>query len=136
VIGHALVGWVLCAGTIGIAQAVWTLDTALVLHAIGAPIYFLAVSRHYFRRYRYTTPLQTAGAFIGFVMTIDFFVIGLVVNRKLEMFTSARDLAPVRVDLHLHMAHRTSHRARLGRRGCNTTRTAGRGMSPAVVSTR
>lgn len=87
-IGHAFVGWLLCAGTIGIAQAVWSLDTALVLHAIGAPIYFLAVSRHYFRRYTYTTPLQTAGAFIGFVMTIDLFVAGLVVNRNLEMFTS------------------------------------------------
>lgn len=87
-IGHAFVGWLLCAGTIGIAQAVWSLDTALVLHAIGAPIYFLAVSRHYFRRYTYTTPLQTAGAFIGFVMTIDLFVVGLVVNRNLEMFTS------------------------------------------------
>jgi hypothetical protein len=39
-------------------------------------------------RYTYTTPLQTAGAFIGLVMTIDFFVVGLVVNRNLEMFTS------------------------------------------------
>jgi len=88
VAGHAFVGWALCAATIGISRAVWGLDTALVLHAIGAPIYFFAVSRHYFGRYTYTTPLQTAGAFIGFVMTVDFFVVGLVINRSLEMFTS------------------------------------------------
>ena len=87
-LGHAFVGWALCAATIGVAQAVWNLDVALVVHAIGAPVYFFAVSRHYFRRYAYTTPLQTAVAFVGFVMMVDFFVVGLAVNGSLEMFTS------------------------------------------------
>ena len=87
-LGHAFVGWALCAATIGFGQAVWSLDVTLVVHAIGAPVYFFAVSRHYFRRYAYTTPLQTAVAFIGFVMTVDFFVVGLAINGSLEMFTS------------------------------------------------
>jgi hypothetical protein len=87
-LGHAFVGWALCGATIGIGQAIWNLDVALVLHAIGAPILFFAVSRHYFRRYAYTTPLQTATVFIGFVVTVDFFVVGLAINRSLEMFTS------------------------------------------------
>jgi hypothetical protein len=87
-LGHALVGWSLCAATIGIGQAVWSLDAALALHAVGAPVYFFFVSRHYFRRYTDTTPLQTAVVFVGFVMTVDFVVVGLVINRSLEMFTS------------------------------------------------
>lgn len=81
-------GWALCAATIGFGQAVWSLDVALGVHAIGAPVYFFAVSRHYFRRYAYTTPLQTAVAFTAFVMTVDFFVVGLAINGSLEMFTS------------------------------------------------
>jgi hypothetical protein len=87
-LGHAFVGWVLCAATIGFGQALWSLDVALVVHAIGAPVYFFAVSRHYFRRYAYTTPLQTAVAFVGFVMTVDFFVVALAINGSPEMFTS------------------------------------------------
>jgi len=35
-----------------------------------------------------TTPLQTAIVFITFVFGMDFFVVALLINRSLEMFTS------------------------------------------------
>jgi hypothetical protein len=42
----------------------------------------------YFTRFAYTTPLQTALAFTGFVVVVDFFLVALVVLRSLEMFAS------------------------------------------------
>jgi hypothetical protein len=52
-------------------MAVTSLQTALIVHAVGAPIFFFAVSTVYFGRFAYTTPLQTAFAFTGFVMLVD-----------------------------------------------------------------
>jgi hypothetical protein len=85
---HAFVGWALCAATIGIGMAVTTLNIALLIHAIAAPVFFALVSLVYFRRFNYTTPLGTAAIFTAFVMGMDFFVVALLINRSLEMFTS------------------------------------------------
>ena len=88
VLAHAFVGWMLCAATMGIGMAVTTLDNTLVIHAIGAPIFFAIVSLVYFRKFNFTTPLQTAVIFIAFVIAMDFFVVALLINRSFEMFTS------------------------------------------------
>ncbi len=85
---HAFIGWALCAATMGIGMAVTTLETTLIIHAIGAPIYFAAVSAVYFTRFRYTRPLPTALIFVGFVMVVDFFVVALLINKSLAMFAS------------------------------------------------
>jgi hypothetical protein len=85
---HAFVGWVLCAATMGIGMSVTSLNSALIIHAIAAPIFFVSVSLVYFRRFNYTTPLQTAFSFIAFVITMDFFVVALLINRSFEMFAS------------------------------------------------
>jgi hypothetical protein len=85
---HALVGWALCAATMGIGMATTTLENTLIIHAIGAPIFFTAVSLIYFNKFNYTSPLQTALIFVGFVITTDFFVVALLINRSLDMFAS------------------------------------------------
>jgi hypothetical protein len=85
---HALVGWALCAATMGIGMATTTLQTALIIHAAGAPIFFAAVSTFYFSRFHYTGPLATATAFVVFVIVVDFVVVGLLINRSLMMFAS------------------------------------------------
>lgn len=88
ILAHAFVGWALCAATMGVGMAVTSMETTLVIHAIGAPVFFLAVSLSYFGRFNYTPPLQTAAIFITFVIATDFFLVGLIINRSLEMFTS------------------------------------------------
>jgi hypothetical protein len=88
VVAHAFVGWLLCAATMGIGMAVTTLQAALIIHAIGAPIYFTAVSYVYFTRLNYTRPLQTALIFVGFVIVVDFLVVALLINKSLAMFGS------------------------------------------------
>ena len=85
---HAFVGWALCAATMGIGMATMSLQNALIIHAIGAPIIFTGVSLIYFKKFNYTTPSQTAILFVGFVITADFFVVALLINRSLEMFAS------------------------------------------------
>jgi hypothetical protein len=85
---HAFVGWAVCAATMGIGMTATSLQNTLIAHAIGAPIYFALVSLLYFKKFNYTTPLQTAMIFIGFVMVVDFFVVALLINRSLEMFAS------------------------------------------------
>jgi hypothetical protein len=59
----------------GIGRAVTTQQTTLI-------------SVVYFRKFAYTTPLVTALLFTGFVMVVDFLVVGPLINRSLEMFTS------------------------------------------------
>ena len=88
IFAHAFIGWVLCAATMGIGMATMTLEKTLIVHAIGAPIFFAVVSLIYFRKFNYTTPLQTAMIFDGFVIAVDFFVVALLINRSLEMFVS------------------------------------------------
>jgi len=85
---HAFVGWALCAATMGIGMAVVSLQTALIVHAIGAPIYFGVVSYVYFSRFGYTRPLPTAVIFVAFVMLVDFLVVALLINKSLTMFES------------------------------------------------
>jgi hypothetical protein len=88
VLAHAFVGWMLCAATMGIGMSVTTMNNTLIIHAIGAPIFFAGVSLFYFRKFNYTAPLQTALIFIAFVIGMDFFLVAMLINRSFEMFTS------------------------------------------------
>ena len=88
VLAHAFVGWMLCAATMGIGMTVTTLNTALLIHAIAAPIFFCGISLIYFRKFNYTAPLQTALYFLAFVVAMDFFVVAMLINRSFDMFTS------------------------------------------------
>lgn len=88
ILAHAFVGWALCAATMGIGMAVTSLNNALIIHAVAAPIFFAGISLVYFRKLNYTAPLQTASIFIAFVIGMDFFLVALIINRSLAMFTS------------------------------------------------
>ncbi len=85
---HAFIGWALCAATMGIGMATMSSNNALIVHAIGAPIFFTIISLNYFKKFNYTQPLQTALIFVCFVIVVDFFVVALIIIRSLEMFTS------------------------------------------------
>jgi hypothetical protein len=88
ILAHAFVGWALCFATIGIGRAVATMEITLIVHAILAPTFFAGISLVYFRKFNFTTPLQTATIFIAFVMAMDFFVVAMSILHSFEMFTS------------------------------------------------
>ena len=70
----------------GLGLTFLNLETTLLIHAIGAPIFFIVLSLIYFRKFSYTGPLTTAAIFIGFVILVDFFIVALMVNKSLDMF--------------------------------------------------
>jgi hypothetical protein len=88
ILAHAFVGWALCGATMGIGLATMTLENALIVHALAAPVFFTVISLIYFQKFNYTTPFQTALIFVGFVIAMDFFVVALLINRSLDMFAS------------------------------------------------
>jgi len=88
IVVHAFIGWAFCTATMVIGMAALSLESALIVHAIGAPIFFSIISLIYFNRFNYTSPLNTALIFVSFVIIVDFFVVALMINQSLEMFTS------------------------------------------------
>ena len=84
---HALIGWALCGATMGIGMAITSIENALIIHAIAAPIIFTTISLIYFKKFNYTTPLQTAIIFVSFVVFMDVFVVALLIEKSFEMFT-------------------------------------------------
>ncbi len=83
---YAFIGWTLCGVVMFIGTAVTSEFIALIIHAIAAPIIFAVVSSYYFKKYDFTTPLETAVLFVAFVVLMDFFIVALLINRSLGMF--------------------------------------------------
>ncbi len=88
VLGHALVGWALCATVMVIGLATMPPLEALLVHVLAAPLFFIFVSVFYFQRFAYTTGIQTACIFVLTIMAVDFFVVGLAINHSLTIFSS------------------------------------------------
>jgi len=88
ILGLGLVGWALCGAIMFVGMSLTSLATTLNIHAAGAPVIFGVISWIYFKRWHFTSPLATALAFLGIVLFMDFFLVALVINHSLEMFTS------------------------------------------------
>ena len=88
VLAHAFVAWALCTASMLIGMATMSIEGALIVHAIAAPVIATIVSLVYFKKFNYTSPLTTALIFVSFVIVVDFFLIALIINRSLEMFAS------------------------------------------------
>ena len=85
---HTLVAWALCGAIIAIGRQLWTMETTLIVHAIGVPIIFLIVSLIYFTYFNYTTPLQTATIFTLSAVFLDLIVVASIIEKSYEMFGS------------------------------------------------
>jgi len=85
---HAFVGWGICGAIIGIGRIVTSMEITLILHAIGAPVFFAIIAFIYFKNFNYTTPLQTAVIFVSFVIFVDVFLVALFIEKNFAMFTS------------------------------------------------
>jgi hypothetical protein len=88
VLAFALIAQMLCWGIMVIGQMVTSLENTLIAHAIGAPIIAIGVSSIYFKKFNYTTPLQTAIIFASVVIAMDVFIVALLIEKSFEMFTS------------------------------------------------
>ena len=85
---HAIVGWAFCGAIIGIGRQIFSMQTTLLLHAIGAPVGFALLSLFYFRKFGFTSPIQTAALFLSMVIALDLFLVAPVFERSFAMFSS------------------------------------------------
>lgn len=85
---HAFIGWAICAAIMGICMKVTSMENTLIIHAIGGPLGFIILSLVYFKKFNYTTPMQTALIFIGFIIFMDFFLVALLIEKSFAMFNS------------------------------------------------
>lgn len=85
---HGIVGWAVCGLVMMVLLNYTTIYMALIIHFIAAPFIFLAISNFYFYRFDYTSPLLTALFFTLIVITLDFFIVGMLIENSLEMFES------------------------------------------------
>ncbi len=85
---YGLAGWLCCLAVMGICMSTLPLERALIVHAAAAPVLFVILSFHYFRKHPTPGPFQTACLFTGLVFMMDFIVVALAINRSLAMFSS------------------------------------------------
>ena len=85
---HALVAWILCGAIVIVGREIWSIETTLIVHAIGVPIVFIFVSLIYFTYFSYTTPLQTATIFTLSAILLDLVVVASIIEKSYEMFSS------------------------------------------------
>lgn len=69
-------------------MATTSLTKALIIHAVAVPIIFAFISSVYFKRFRYTSPLQTAIIFVSVVIVLDILIVALLIEKSFEMFRS------------------------------------------------
>jgi hypothetical protein len=92
-LAHATVGWVLCGAIMGFGLRFASLETTLLVHAAAIPVIFGAITFFYFKRFRYTTPFQTAVVFLVLVVVLDVVVVALMIERSFAMFMIERSFA-------------------------------------------
>lgn len=85
---HAFVGWLLCGTVMGIGPQMMSMQTTLIVHAFAAPVFFFVISIFYHRKFKYTSPFQTALIFTGFVIFMDVFLVALIIQGSFEMLAS------------------------------------------------
>ena len=85
---HAFVAWVLCGAIVIVGRQIWSIETTLIVHALGVPIVFVVVSWIYFTYFRFTTPIQTAAIFTLSAITLDAVIVATFIEGSFEMFTS------------------------------------------------
>jgi hypothetical protein len=72
----------------GIGMATTSLIKVLIIHAIAVPIIFTFVALLYFKKFHYTSPMQTAIIFVSIVILLDVLIVALLIQKSFEMFTS------------------------------------------------
>jgi hypothetical protein len=86
-LAHGIVGWALCAVTMGGLLHIARTEVAVAVHAVVAPLIFTAVAVHYFRKRGSREPLPTALAWTATVAVLDTILAGAVLG-SFAMFRS------------------------------------------------
>ncbi len=80
IVALGLLGWALCGAIMFAGMSVMSIETTLIVHAIGAPVIFSLLSVLYFKKFRFTSPLLTAIAFL--LIFLSTYLTGLILEVK------------------------------------------------------
>ena len=81
--------WAFCGSLIAIGRKFMSMENTLVFHAVGAPIGAAFFAWLYFSWVGDFSPLQAALIFVGTSLTLDVFVVAMLIEKSFEMFRSA-----------------------------------------------
>jgi len=84
----AVVGWAYCEAIIGVGRHFLSIHATLIVHAMSAPVGFALISFFYHRKYAFTSPVQTAAAFLGVVVVLDLVLVAPAFEKSYAMFSS------------------------------------------------
>jgi len=84
----AVVAWGLCGATIGIARGLMPMESALVVHAVAAPLIAGSLAYVYSRHLAVTRPLVVGLAFVGIVILLDAGLVAPFIEKSWDMFRS------------------------------------------------
>ena len=88
IVGLALVLWGACGGVMTIGRRLWSVDTALRVHLVAAPIMaFLASAAHTMLAPEFS-PVLRAAAITGLVVVLDAAIVAPLFERGYAMFRS------------------------------------------------
>lgn len=85
---HGSLGWASCAAAMATLLRLAPLGVALTLHAVLAPLIFVAIAAHYFRGWGARDPLPTAVTWTSAVMLLDAAIVAGAVLHDFNMFRS------------------------------------------------
>jgi hypothetical protein len=88
-IAHGILGWAACGALMGVLLATVSEQSAIIGHAVGAPIIFAVVAAHLFLRGGGRRPIFVAGIFTAIVIALDALIVAWLVQRSFAMFSSA-----------------------------------------------
>lgn len=86
--GFALVGLLICGATIGIGRQVLSMQATLILHAVVAPVAFLALAWWYSRWFPAILAKRVSGTMLGIVVGLDALLVAPFIERSYAMFGS------------------------------------------------
>jgi protein-S-isoprenylcysteine O-methyltransferase Ste14 len=87
-LGHAVVGWVVCGATIGLGRQLMSMSATLIVHAVVAPVAFGLLTWRYVRRVPEASPLATSMTVLAVVVGLDGLVVAPLIERSYAMFGS------------------------------------------------
>lgn len=85
---HGIAGWAACAAVMGAALQLGSTGVAMALHAVAAPLIFIAIAARYFGARGAREPLPVALAVTGIVAALDAIVVAGLALRSFAMFES------------------------------------------------
>jgi hypothetical protein len=85
---YALIIWALCGATISVGRSLTNMETVLIIHSIGAPVFAFIMSLLYYKQFHDASPVKTASIFLLIIIIMDAGLVAPVFEKSYVMFTS------------------------------------------------